>query len=372
MKLLTIFTFVVSIVAYSTTHSLAQVNDRNFKQLVLEADKYVFVDFYADWCRHCKKLMPTIEELVERFADHSSIIDIVKLNGGTDGKIMARKYAPKGFPTLLLFNGKNEPLEFDGMRDIDSLSNFLQLATGIRLENVEKGENGPIVEQVDKSKIIAIDDNNFAELVEKRNTPTIVTFGATWCEYCKNLEPIIENLADEVYVNDPIQFGKITLDLAPSQELKQKYKIETIPTVLLFNNKLQQDPVVFKGEQSYQKLVDSINKYYGLSRDLSGNLLPNSANIKEIDDLAKTKLDIVEIAKEGLAYLSTLKLPTAPSGAGYYQRIFNKLMNGDKSFIRFELLRINSILSNDYDKLPRKTIDSLKQRQSILQPFENI
>lgn len=372
MKLLAIFTLVVSVVAYSTTKSLVQINDRNFKLAVLESNKYVFVDFYADWCRHCKKLMPTMEELVGVFSDYDNI-EIVKLNGDTDGKIMARKYAPKGFPTLVLFNGSNDPIEFEGSRDLESLSNFLQQATGIRLEKIDKT---PKIDAKIQSKsedtpsVVALSDNNFSELVEDSNSPIVVTIGATWCKYCQNLDPIIENLANEIYINDPIQFGKITIDTHPSDEIQKKFNIETIPTVLLFNSKLEKEPVIFKGEQSYQKLLDSINKYYGLSRDSNGDLLPNSGNIKEIDDLiqAKLDLDVVEISKQGLTYLSNLSSPKA----AYYKTILNKLLDGDKSFISFELLRINSILLNDYEKLSRRTIDSLKERLNVLEVFSKI
>ncbi|KAF7999164.1 hypothetical protein HF325_006696 [Metschnikowia pulcherrima] len=114
---------------FAAAASLVRVNDKNFKDVVLDSGRFTLVDFYADWCRHCMKLMPTIEELAELY-ENVPEIQIVKINGDEDGRKMTRKYKVPGFPTLLMFHGDDEPVEFDGMRDLDAISNFVQQVSG--------------------------------------------------------------------------------------------------------------------------------------------------------------------------------------------------------------------------------------------------
>ena len=45
------------------------ITKENFNDEVINCDKTVLVDFWADWCGPCKMLAPTISEIAEEFAD---------------------------------------------------------------------------------------------------------------------------------------------------------------------------------------------------------------------------------------------------------------------------------------------------------------
>jgi thioredoxin 1 len=81
------------------------VNDTNFQTDVIEASKTqpVMVDFWADWCRPCHMLSPTVEEIAR---ENAGKLKVVKLN--VDENINAAgKYQIRGIPTLLIFkNGQ--------------------------------------------------------------------------------------------------------------------------------------------------------------------------------------------------------------------------------------------------------------------------
>lgn len=89
---------------------------------------------------------------------------------------------------------------------------------------------------------------NFENEVLNSDVPVFVDFWATWCMPCKMLAPTIEELAKEA---NGYKVGKVDIDKDP--ELAQKYRIMSIPTVLVFKNGKVAASVV--GLQSKAKLL---------------------------------------------------------------------------------------------------------------------
>ncbi|TDC58163.1 thioredoxin [Actinomadura sp. KC345] len=71
----------------------------NFDEQVLNADKPVLVEFWADWCPPCKMIAPILEQIE---AEHGDRLTVAKLNGDDHPEIVAR-YGVMGFPTLNLY-----------------------------------------------------------------------------------------------------------------------------------------------------------------------------------------------------------------------------------------------------------------------------
>ena len=80
-----------------------EFTEQNFNRDVLESDKPVLVDFWAEWCGPCQMLTPTIEELS---LEYQSKVSIGKLNVDNHPSI-ATKYGVRSIPCLLFFkNGE--------------------------------------------------------------------------------------------------------------------------------------------------------------------------------------------------------------------------------------------------------------------------
>ena len=74
-----------------------------------------------------------------------------------------------------------------------------------------------------------VTDENFETEVLKADKPTLVDFWAEWCNPCKQLSPILEEISNEM---DQVAFAKHNIDEQPN--MPTKYGVRGIPTMLLF------------------------------------------------------------------------------------------------------------------------------------------
>ena len=72
------------------------VTDASFQADVLQSDKPVLVDFWAEWCGPCKMIGPSLEELSDELGEQVSIDENPEAPGS---------YGVRGIPTMILFKG---------------------------------------------------------------------------------------------------------------------------------------------------------------------------------------------------------------------------------------------------------------------------
>ncbi|WP_029936124.1 thioredoxin [Sphingomonas sp. UNC305MFCol5.2] len=86
--------------------------DASFDADVLQADKPVLVDFWAEWCGPCRIIAPALEELASELGDK---VNIVKLDIDANPDAPT-KYGVRGIPTMILFkNGQQAATQVGAM-----------------------------------------------------------------------------------------------------------------------------------------------------------------------------------------------------------------------------------------------------------------
>lgn len=94
-----------------------KLSSENFKKEVLNSEKPVLVDFYADWCGPCNAMAPVIEELAKELERKAKV---VKINVDENSDI-AVEYNVMSIPTLIVFKNGKEEKRLVGLRDKEEL-----------------------------------------------------------------------------------------------------------------------------------------------------------------------------------------------------------------------------------------------------------
>jgi len=103
--------------------------------------------------------------------------------------------------------------------------------------------------------VMEINEPQFEKEVLQATLPVLVDFWAPWCDPCKMLGPVLEEVAT---ANDGrLKIVKVNVDENP--DLAQKYEVMGIPAMFLFKGGQVIDS--YTGAMSKQALTDKIDKY---------------------------------------------------------------------------------------------------------------
>jgi thioredoxin 1 len=119
-----------------------------------------------------------------------------------------------------------------------------------RVIAMTKIKNTPMV--ADHAKVLTLTDKNFQQ--QTKNRVVLVDFWAAWCAPCRMMAPVLNDVSSELTGNTHV--GKV--DIQQYQSLANKYKVRSIPTMILLKNGIEINR--FVGIKSKDFLLQQIRK----------------------------------------------------------------------------------------------------------------
>ena len=102
------------------TSFVLDVNEENFETEVKNSDKKVLIDFYADWCGPCNRLVP----LVDKVAEENQNVKVVRIDVDQNENLM-NQYNVHSIPTLIVVENGEEVRRSVGLIPEESIVNLI-------------------------------------------------------------------------------------------------------------------------------------------------------------------------------------------------------------------------------------------------------
>lgn len=102
--------------------NVIDVTQDTFRETVVESDKPVVVDFWAEWCGPCKKLSPMLEDIAAEMGDQ---VTVAKVNVD-DERTLGAMFQIMSIPAVLIFKDGEKVDEIIGLRPKNEIVDKIQ------------------------------------------------------------------------------------------------------------------------------------------------------------------------------------------------------------------------------------------------------
>jgi len=333
--------------------NVKDLDSENFDSFV-DGSKAAFVEFFAPWCGHCKKLAPEYEIVGDAFSKTPEVV-IAKVDCDKH-KALKDRFSIRGYPSLRFFpKGSTTPQEYSGGRDAGDIIEYINNKVGTRAKIPGKTP----------SEVVVLNPENFNSIVLDGSKDVLVEFYAPWCGHCKKLAPIWDQLSSVFKNQKDVVIANVDAD--KHKELGSKYGVSGFPTIKFFP-KNKKEGVTFTGGRELTDFVKYLNLETGSKRGMDGRLDETAGRVQALDELAKKFMDTPATRTETLKSAEALAA-TSGEDSAFYVKYMKAISGKGVEFIAQEKDRLTKLLEGG--SLSSTKSDEFIIRKNILSQFEN-
>jgi protein disulfide-isomerase-like protein len=182
------------------------------------------IDFYVPWCGHCKQLTGTWEEVATAQKGNFFTAKLNCEQSEAEMKL-CQNLNIASYPTIILFI-QGQHYIYSGPRTAQGFADFVW-AVEADLERQDQGPGSP-----DEGDLIHLNERNFDENIADGRY-WFVDFYASWCDHCKEMEQVWEDLALIENPDGKVYIASVNCVLYP--DLCARVGVESYPTLRLYH-----------------------------------------------------------------------------------------------------------------------------------------
>ncbi|KAL8581321.1 hypothetical protein ACOMHN_034400 [Nucella lapillus] len=195
-----------------------------FKDFVSE--KLHFVKFYTPWCASCKLFAPVWHDLAMEVG--GSLDLFISQVDCSQASAVCAEYGIKAFPSLVVFFNGTKVDKYEGTKVLEDLRQYIE----DKEEEYEHKQHHNVAVQYE-NRIALLTEDSFTHVV--KNHLVFVNFYTPWCERCKELKPVWEQLA-ETNQNRSLVFA--SMDCDEHNHVCESHSVTIYPTLILYQEGL--------------------------------------------------------------------------------------------------------------------------------------
>jgi len=225
---------------------VVEVVGSTWKEIVMDPNVDVFINFYAPWCPFSQRLSPVWDQLGDRLKSQRDKIVVAKMDGTANEVPGLHIHA---FPTITLYQaGTKMEFSYRGQRTVEALLDHAQ-------QNAERSFQDPVTgkwsHEVPKEykehavDVIEVTDENYDQVIGDRSKNVVAMYYADWDPHSQELFGLWTTLAQE-YAQ--VEMARVVqMNAAKSK----KAKIALYPTIMLHPAKraTADEGTAFKGKE---------------------------------------------------------------------------------------------------------------------------
>lgn len=200
------------------------LTDETFVPRISEGTNFVM--FFDPDCSHCEALESDWKSLALVFVNKGVVVsklDCTKYEDTCSGQAIS------SFPTLIMYSNGRRLEKYDGILNYNSIKEFV---FSMKDKSADDG-----ISPDEVSFVVELDNSNFDEYIEAGYC--LVNFFKPWCDFCKNLAPVWQELALKLSNERAITIAKV--DCSISDVMCEERGVKGYPTIMLYNRGTMKD-----------------------------------------------------------------------------------------------------------------------------------